>query len=171
MPPIATSGFSSSARQRRTSSTPTTGSGLRFDAVRKTGPERDIIDGLAAGRAELRARCGWKSRGSRPAPISLRASRGGRSSWPDVQTGLEQHGEIGAVVDDEGRARLAARRATRLAVVEDRAAPVRFVADLQDRRAAVEEGAPRRFPAKCRAPRAIPCRESGRPGANALKRL
>ena len=38
MPPMATSGFSRSRRQRRTSSMPTTGSGLRLEAVAKTGP-------------------------------------------------------------------------------------------------------------------------------------
>ena len=56
-----------------------------------------------------------------------------------VQAGLQQQGEVGAVVDYERRAVLAAELGYLACRGEEIAAPVAFVADLQDARAALQE--------------------------------
>ena len=129
MPPIATSGLSRSARQRRTSSTPTTGSGLRFEAVPNTGPKRDVIDGLAAGGAELpHVVTGEAEHGVRP--ISLRASRGGRSSCPTWRPASSSSAISARSLTMSVAPCSRHRRATRLADSKIVAAPVRLMADL-----------------------------------------
>jgi len=57
-----------------------------------------------------------------------------------MQAGLEEHREIGAVVDDEVGGGFAAEARDVLGGVEEVAAPVRFVADLENARASIEEG-------------------------------
>ena len=56
-----------------------------------------------------------------------------------MQAGLEQHGKIGAVVDNERRASYAAQAGYLFGGFEVLAAPVAFVADLQDASAAFQE--------------------------------
>ena len=57
-----------------------------------------------------------------------------------VQAGLEQQGEVGAIVHDERRAALAAEAGDQSRAREEIAAPVAFLADLQDARSTLQKG-------------------------------
>ena len=100
--------------------------------------ECDVIHRLTAGGRKLIDIVAGKT--DRGAGAEQLAGVGGREIvLAHVQAGFEQHGEIGAVVDDERRARFPAQAGYLPGGFKHVAAPVSFVADLQDAGAAFEE--------------------------------
>jgi hypothetical protein len=150
MPPIATSGFSTSARHSFKASIPVTGSGFRLDAVGEYRTECHVVYRLAARRANLLQVVAGESnnrgRTQQPARIPRR-----QIVLPDMQAGIQQHRDIGPVIHDEQGARLPAHPAISRAAIEHRAPPVLFVPQLQDPRASFQERRRRALQRKARA--------------------
>jgi threonine dehydratase len=94
------------------------------------GAERHIIDRLDARGGNLRgAVAGISDDGRASQKLAGIARR--QIVLPEVQTGIEQHGEIGAVVDNQLRSRLPTQTGDRFGRRANFAAPMGFVAQLK----------------------------------------
>ena len=138
MPPMATRGRSVSGRKRRSSSRPTTGSGLLFGYRAEDGPEREIVGGLGRGGAEL-ALIVRRESDERFRAHHLASGGGRQIVLAQMQRRASESGEIGAVVDDEQRPGIAAQFGDALQLREHFAREKSLVAELENLRAAFED--------------------------------
>ena len=108
------------------------------------GAESQVVGRFGQRGGELR---GVVSREAQRPPGSDEAAslRGGQVVLADVQARIEEGGDVGAVVDDEQRAGLAAEGGQALGAGEQAAREMPFVAELQQAGAAFEQGFRGRF--------------------------
>jgi hypothetical protein len=110
-----------------------------FGTGGEDGTEGQVIDRLGEGGGEL---LGIMGREAQDAGGSEEAAgvAGRQIELAEVQAGIEEQGDIGTVVDDERNAGGAAMGGHELGLLEDGAGVMALVAELEDARAALEQG-------------------------------